>query len=510
MTAVAGRVPAAPSHTLSRSMSRARTTLRRVPAPLALLLAVAAVLSLSWNLATPPLQGPDEADHVGYVEHLAETGKIPSASAGNGAYATDEVGALEAGYLRMYQNRLARPPWSTDAERRFRSFEDSLPGSARDNGNGPNSVGKNPPLYYIYEAVGWKLAFGAGFFGKLFVARLLGGLMLLAMVAFTWLAAGEAFARRRLPQTVAAGVVALFPMAGFLSGIVNTDIMLAAIWTAFLWLALRTARLGLTWQRAAVLSAVTVLSVLTHGRGLALIPALLLALLVAWLTHERTLRAMLRPAAGSGVVLLVGLAIYKLLISTSGGGALFGGEANIGSRSAFSIRQLLSGIWQFYLPRLDSMVPRLGPQGFGYRQLFVQRYFGGVFSSFEVYFPYVVYDAVQVSVFVLLIALYTIGVVRIRTVWPHWPKIAILAGTAICLVFFLHVASYRALANGSASPLIVGRYLLPMTGIVGIAIAAVVAGLPRRAGNVVAVMVLVGMIALSLGALGLNVERFYA
>ena len=110
----------------------------------------------------------------------------------------------------------------------------------------------------------------------------------------------------------------------------------------------------------------------------------------------------------------------------------------------------------------------------------------------------------------MLLALYTIGAVRFRTVWPHWPKIAIVAGTALCLIFFLHLASYRALANGSASPLIVGRYLLPMTGIVGIAIAAVVAGLPRRAGTVVAAVVLVGMIALSLGALGLNVERFYA
>jgi 4-amino-4-deoxy-L-arabinose transferase-like glycosyltransferase len=492
-------------------MSRARTTLRRVPVPLALLLAVAAVLSLSWNLVTAPMQGPDEADHIGYVEHLAETGKIPSAApGGNGAYATDEVGALEAGYLRMYQNRLARPPWTAEAERRFRGFEDSLPDGARDNGNGPNSVGKNPPLYYLYEAAGWKLAVGAGFFGKIFVLRLLSGLMLLAMVAFTWLAAGEAFGRRRLPQTVAAGVVALFPMAGFMSGIVNTDIMLAAIWTAFLWLALRTARLGLTWQRAAGLSAVTVLSVLTHGRGLALVGALLIALLVAWLTHARTLRCTLRAAVSSGIVLAGGLGIYKILVSASGGGALFGGEANIGSQSAFSIRQLLSGIWQFYLPRLDSMVPRIGPQGFGYRQFYVQQYFGGVFSSFEVYFPYIVYDAVQLAVFVLLIALYTIGAVRFRTIWPHWPKIAIVAGTAACLVFFLHLASYRALANGSESPLIVGRYLLPMTGIVGIAIAAVVAGLPRRAGTVVASVVLVGMIALSLAALGLNVERFYA
>jgi hypothetical protein len=491
-------------------MSRVRTTLRRVPAPLALLLAVAAVLSLSWSLVTAPLQGPDESDHVGYVEHLAETGKIPSAAAGEGAYAIDQQVALGAGFLSMYQNRLARPPWTTESEEAFRKAQSGLPDNARKTGDGPNSVGKNPPLYYLYEAAGWKLAFGAGFFGKLFVLRALSGLMLLVMVAFTWLVAGEVFGRRRLPQTVATGVVALLPMAGFMSGIVNTDIMLAAIWSGFLWLALRTARQGLTWQRSAGLAGVTALSVLTHGRGLALVPVLLIVLAVTWLTHSKSLRTTLQAAAGSGVVLLAGLGLYKIIVSASGGGALFGGEVNVGSRSAFSVRQLVSSIWQFYLPRLDSMVPRIGPQGFGYRQFFVQQYFGGVFSSFEVFFPYVVYDAVQVAVFVLLLALYTIGAVRFRTVWPHWPKIAILGGAAICLVFFLHLASYRARANGGASPLIVGRYLLPMTTIVGIAVAAVVAGLPRRAGTVVAALVLVGMVALSLGALAINVERFYA
>ncbi|MCW2995230.1 MAG: hypothetical protein JWQ18_2725, partial [Conexibacter sp.] len=200
--------------------------LRDVPRPLVLLLAVAAVLSLSWNLATAQLQGPDEADHVAYVEHLAETGKIPSAVGGAASYAPDEAQALYGyGYLRLLQNRLVRPPWSPLAERSFRSFEDAQPAGAGGKGDGPNPVGKNPPLYYVYEAVGWRLTPG-GFFGKLFVLRAMGGLLLLAMVAFTWLLAGEVF-RRRLPQTVAAGVPALLPMAGFMSGIVNTDILLA-------------------------------------------------------------------------------------------------------------------------------------------------------------------------------------------------------------------------------------------------------------------------------------------
>jgi hypothetical protein len=308
---------------------------------------------------------------------------------------------------------------------------------------------------------------------------------------------------------VATGVVALLPMAGFMSGIVNTDIMLAAIWTAFLWLALRAARQGLTWQRSAGLAAVTVLSVLTHGRGLALVPSLAMALVTGWLAHSRTVRSTLQAVASSGIVLLAGLALYKIVVSAGGGGALFGGEANLGNRQAFSLRQLFSSIWQFYLPKLDSMAPRLGP-GLGYRQLFVQQYFAGVFSSFEVYFPYWVYDAVQVSVALLLLALYTLGVLRFRSVRAHWPTLAILGGTAVCLVFFLHVASYRALVNGGDNPLIVGRYLLPMTGIGGVAVGAVVSGLPRRAGAIVGALVLVGMVALSVGALALNVERFYA
>ena len=483
--------------------------MRRVPLPLALIVAVAAVMTLSWSVATAWLQGPDEGDHIGYVEHLAETGKIPSPSQGQGAYALDEVAAQNAGYLRMLQNRLARAPSGHQAEQAFHAAEAALPPNARDTGSGPNSVGKNPPLYYVYEALGWKLAVGAGFFGKLFVLRLFSGLMLLVTVVFTWLLAGELF-RRRVPQTVATSIVATLPMAGFMSGIVNTDIMLAAVWTAFLWLAVRTARLGLTWRRAAALSGVTVLSVLTHGRGLALVPPLLVALVVAWLVHHRSLRSTLEAIAGSGAVLLAGLVVYRLAASAAGsGGALYGGEVNLGNTHAFNIRQFLSSIWQFYLPKPDSMAPRLGP-GFGYRQLFVQQYFAGVFSSFEVYFPYWVYDWVQIIVALGVVALYTVGAVRWRSVLAHWPKIVIVAVTGASLVFFLHLASYRALVNGSDNPLLAGRYLLPLTAIVGVAVGALVAGLPRRAGAVVGALAMVATVALALGALALNVERFYA
>jgi hypothetical protein len=507
-------------------MSRVRTTLprvrlprpqaiswhavRRVPLPLGLLLGLAAVLSLAWSLATAQMQGPDEPDHIAYVAHLAETGKIPSAVAGDAPYAPDQAGALNGyGYQRLLQNRQVRPPWTPLAEQSFRDFESSLPEGAPGQGAGPNSVGKSPPLYYAFEAIGWKLTPGGHFFGRIFVLRAFSGLLLLAMVVFTWLLAGEVF-RRRLPQTVATGVVALLPMAGFMSGLVNPDIMLAAVYSAFLWAAVRTARVGLTWKRAAALSALTAAAVLTHGRGLALVPALPIVLSVAWLRHRLPLRDTIVSAAGATVTLVAGFVLYRVLAAAAGGGAsLYGGEVNLGNRSAFNLRQLASSIWQFYLPKLDDMAPRIG-QAIGYRQIYVQQYFAGVFGSFEVYFPYWVYDLVQVLAAIGLIAVYTVLVVRWRAVLTRWPAVIIMGATAAGLVLFLHVASYRALVNGGGNPLIVGRYLLPITPVLGVAAGAIVAALPRRLAAMTGALLLTGLLALSIGGLGLSLERFYA
>jgi hypothetical protein len=490
-------------------MSRLRPLLRRVPLPLALLLGVAAVLTLGWALATAPLQGPDESDHVGYVEHLATTGHIPSATSGKSAYATDEGAALASGFSRMYQNRLARPPWSDAAQRGFREYEDHLPAGAQKTGEGPNSVGKNPPLYYALAAVVWKLTPG-GFFGHLFVLRALSGLLLLVTVALAWMIGGEVFGPRLLPRTVTAGVVALLPMDGFMGGIVNTDGLLAVIWALFALLALRTVRLGLSWQRAAGLSVVAVLSILTHGRGLAIVPPLVVVLVVAWLVGHKSLRTTLTAAASSAGVLVAGFVVYRLASSAAGsGGSLYGGEVNLGQKHTFSIRQLITTTWQFYFPRLDSMAKRIGPD-IGYRQIFVQQWFTGVFSSFEVYFPFWVYDTVQVIVALLIVAAYTLGVLRFRALLTHWPVIVVLLALAGSMLALLHIASYRALANGSDNPLIVGRYLLPLTPILGVAIAAVVAALPRRFGVGLAVAVCTGLLALSLSGIALSVERFYA
>jgi hypothetical protein len=495
-------------------MSRFRTRVSRVPLPLALLLGVAAVLGIAWTLATAPLQGPDEAEHIGYVAHLAATGKVPSASTGKGgAYGTDEAVALDAyGFAAARRHRQTRTPWSPLAERQFRVFEDALPSGADGLGDGPTSVGNNPPLYYAYAAVGWKLTPGGHFFGRVYVVRLMGVLLLLAMTVFAWLLAGEALGRRRFAQTVAAGFVAILPMNGFIAGIVNPDILLATVWTAFLWLALRTTRLGLSWQRAVGLSLVAVASFLAHGRGLAILPVLAVVLFVTWLVHAKTVRETLRSAVASVVVILGGLLIYRVAFAPAGGsgGSLYGNQTDLATSGAFNLRQAVLSVWNFYLPHLDSTAARLGP-GIGYRQIFVQQYFSGIFASFEVYFPYWVYDTTEVVVGILAIALYTLAAVQWRRVLARWPVVVILGAAAFSMLAVLHFTSYRSLVgNGGSNPLIVGRYLLPLGGVFAVALAALTQLLPRRVGIAVGALALTALLCLSVGGLALSVERFYA
>jgi hypothetical protein len=70
--------------------------------------------------------------------------------------------------------------------------------------------------------------------------------------------------------------------------------------------------------------------------------------------------------------------------------------------------------------------------------------------------------------------------------------------------------SYRSLAGGTGDPLIVGRYLLPLLAIYGVAGAFVALAAGRRYGPYVASGLIAISLALQLGGLTLTMTRFYA
>jgi hypothetical protein len=491
-------------------LARLRRRVRMVPTPLRLLLIVAALLSIAWDASLPAFQGPDESGHFAYVQHLAETGHIPSSTSGGMPNSTEEQDALI--WLNL-QSSIGepggRPAWSEADLSLWHRIEHTLTRGARTNGVGANPLAKNPPLYYAAMSIPYRLFVWLPLLKRLFVLRLFNALCYLATVALTWLIAGEVLGRVRWKQTLAAGAVALEPQLSFMSAVINADNLLIALSTGFLLAALRLVKRGPSLARVLTASGLAAAAVLTHGRGLVTLPVLLVALLAAWVVHKPALRDTLVRGGAAFATVGAAFVAYSTFGRLSGGSSLYGGQISELNGGGFNLRQFLSSIYQFYLPRLASLQPRIGPE-YGYRQVFIDTFYG-TFGSLEVTFKARIYDVLQILSALGLVGLYTACVLRWRRLRQEWYVVLVMLALALTTIFFLHYVSYHALLDdGGSDPLIVGRYLLPMVSLFGVAIAFTVGSLPRRAGPLVAAVILAGGVLLSLTGLGITITRFYA
>lgn len=496
----------AAAHIIPRRMWK---TIRRVPLALALILLVAALQAVAWDIALPAFQGPDEDTHFAYIQYLAETGRLPSASRGGSAFSSEVESALTTLNLNPTIGNLgARPAWSSADLSLWRATEHALPVGSRTNGAGPNPIAKNPPLYYAAMSIPYRMFVWLPLLKRLFVLRLFNALCYLATIALTWLIAGEVFGRVRWKQTLAAGVVALEPQLAFMSAVVNADNLLIALTTAFLFATLRLVKRGPTMRRVLTCAVLASAAVLTHGRGLVTLPVLVAAYAIAWLRFRPTARATLARGAAAGAT-VGGAFVAYLLLGRSSGGSIYGDQIGELNGGGFNLRQFLSSIYQFYFPKLPSLQQRIGP-AYGYRQVFIDTFYA-TFGSLEVTFRQRVYDMLQVLSAVGLVGFYTACVARRRTLLRSWPVVVVMLALLLTTLFFLHYVSYRALlGNAGSDPLIAGRYLLPIISLFALAIVFTVSSLPRRAGPLVGAAILSIGVLLSLGGIGITAVRFYA
>jgi hypothetical protein len=211
-------------------------------------------------------------------------------------------------------------------------------------------------------------------------------------------------------------------------------------------------------------------------------------------------------AAGAlGTALLA----YQLFGRSPNGGSLYGGQVATLNAGRFNIRQFISSVWQFYFPRLPGMHRRIGPE-YGYRQVFIETFYG-TFGSLEVTFPKRVYDVLQALSAVGIAGFAAACVVCRRRLRRAWPMVVVLLALLLTSLVFLHYVSYRALLSDAGSdPLIVGRYLLPMISLFGVAVAFTVGALPRRPAALVGAAVISLGVLLSLAGIGITTARFYA
>ncbi len=87
--------------------------------------------------------------------------------------------------------------------------------------------------------------------------------------------------------------------------------------------------------------------------------------------------------------------------------------------------------------------------------------------------------------------------------------VAFLALVAVILLAGLHWTEYRMLASGQG-PFNNGRYLLPLVGIAGLAVAAALRWLRPAARPLGVAGTLAALLVLNVLSLGLCLERFYA
>ena len=133
--------------------------LRRVPAPLAALLAVILVTGVAWALLVPPGQVPDEPNHIQYAQTIAERFDLPGH--GPNVYSVEQGTALGYsldGSLGGIPGK--KPPWTRAAYERWQHQNSllELDPNYGSNGGGYIWQGDNPPLYYAYEAAAYRVA----------------------------------------------------------------------------------------------------------------------------------------------------------------------------------------------------------------------------------------------------------------------------------------------------------------------------------------------------------------
>ena len=463
-----------------------RRRLALAPAPLVALLAAVAIVGVAWSLFTPPFQVPDEDAHLAYVESLAEDQRRPAADVER--YSPEQRAAERIARGRWIVERPAfRPVWIGAAEHRLAARRAELGERAPDQRIGSTQA-NDPPLYYAYQAVPYKLR-GGSTLDRLFAMRLWSALLLLLTTTAAWLLAGEVFGRDRLLQLVTAACVGLQPMVTFMSGAVNQDAASYATAGLVLWLAVRILRRGPSARGVAALAAAVLAAALTKVILLTLAPAAALAVLAAY--RRGGARPPLWALGAAGAALAAGAAVAERPVSDR--------LAAAGDLPGFA-----SYLWQYYLPRLPFQHPVEGLGSFK-AWIWVTGSWGR-FGWLEVRFPYPVYA---------LLALVTLAAfagaalaARRRRVRVDRAVVAVFALAAASLLLGLHLADYDNLVDEGA-PVNQGRYLLPLLPLGGLAAAAALTNLGARRRLQGAALVLGGMIALQLFSLALVAGRFY-
>lgn len=468
---------------------------RRVPLPLIALCVTAFVVGATWAFVVPPFQAPDENQHFAYADYVAQTGELPGVP-GRPPFSTEQQ---EAGLLsnsdQTAGNIFATPSWNPQDFEAWERRDAALGEAGRRDGGGEFPATRNPRLYYLVDSLPLRAAAGSGLFTRMTWARLVSVLFTVALVVFTWLLAGQIFARDRTSQFLAAGAAGLLPMLQFVSSSVTPDAMLYAIWAAFLWVGAGILLRGLTPGSGVALVALTVAACFVKDTSYALIPAAAFAIAAGlWRLH---------PLGGPRAVRWIAAAAAVLGIAAI---VVF-----LGRQPGLDLDDLRSYLWQYHLPRLPGQGEYPFPpyfEGIPFYDVVLRGVFG-TFGWTEVRYPEAFYPVLTAIAAIVAAAAIAV-LVRVRRALPV-PLLVFFAITAVALWAGVQWTDYEQLKQSNfLKGFNQGRYLFPLAALGGVAVATAARVFPARTRPAVAAAFVQGLVLFNLYALGTVAWRFYA
>ncbi|HSZ68939.1 MAG TPA: DUF2142 domain-containing protein [Solirubrobacteraceae bacterium] len=505
-----------------------------VRAPRAAAWACACVAFLSaagWSIVTPPFQAPDEPSHFAYTQILAETGSLPSSSAS--AYSQEELAALVGLDHEAVRFNTAIETISSDAQRQRLRYDLAQPLSRT--GTAAGVAASEPPLYYALETFPYLLGSGGTLLERLELMRLLSALLAAAAAFFVFLFLREALPAVPWAWTVGGLCMALFPLLGYMSGVVNPDAMLCAVAAALFYCLARGFRRGLTRRLALTTGGVIALGLLTKLNFLGIAPGALLALALLARRAARTpgdmphARGARHPGgappgarhtggersggrapygwlAAAVAVAFAPICVYVLatLSNHAAFGAVSEGVSNTGHHG--SLLDELSYIWQFYLPRLPGMTDYF-PGISTLRQVWFDKLVGQ-YGWLDTHFAGWVYT-------LALIAAAPIAALCVRELLRV--RVALRARAAELIAYALMALGLLVLFGADSyleTPQFTGafseaRYLLPLAALFAAGAALAARGAGRRWGPAVGALLVLAILAHNIFSQLQVVARFY-
>jgi hypothetical protein len=486
-----------------------RARLRSVPS-LAWAIAVVAVLNAaSWSLITPAFQVPDEQTHVGYAQEVAEAGRPPVARRGDERLAPELVAAMTGTRFGSLDGRtFGAAVWSPLQQRALdAALHEGLARRSANDTAGP--AAPEPPLYYAFEAVPYRLASGATLLDRLALMRLCSALLAGATALFVFLFVRECLPGRPWAWTVGALGAALHPLLGFVSGGVNPDALLFAICAALFYALAVAFRRGLTPRLAVWIGAIIAAGVVGKINFYGLVPGALLAVALAarssvgGLLNVRALRLL-------GIVVGIAVGPYLLLtlldhVAWDRGWILADTPAERPEDHG-DLGGQLSYLWQVFLPRLPGQATAF-PEYYPGWQLWLKGFVGKFGWTVVGYAGW----AYRVAALLLAVVggLAVRALVRERGVLrARLPELLGYAAMAAGLLLLIGLVALRGFAPGPAGA-IQGRYLLPLLALFGALLVLAVRGAGERWGRAVGVGLVVVCVAWSVFGQLLTIAWFY-